>query len=130
MRKIMIEMDEFDLRALQTALAVASAHSRRWTKNSVDIANQFSRRAAELIEKADEMIYPPRVVSGGTGEEGPYDLYEETVRTKKVGDRLCHSVAAPGSGQVVYEITRIDATGVYARTVENTSRMLTLEDVK
>jgi hypothetical protein len=66
----------------------------------------------------EKRIYPPTVFRGSV--EVAYDIYEEAVRTRKVGDFLVHSAGAPGVGHVKYQITRIDSTGVYGIEVENT----------
>jgi hypothetical protein len=71
----------------------------------------------------EKLIYPPKVVDGNGGRKD-YDCYLDAVKTKKVGDLVCAWAGAPGTGRHVQRITRIDATGVYGVTVENTIREL------
>lgn len=76
----------------------------------------------------EKLLYPPKVYQGN--EEVDYDLFQDTKARKKVGDKLCHTFAAPGCGHVSYEITRIDETGVYAKEIENTLHILSIEECR
>ena len=87
------------------------------------------------LRRALEPLYPPRVWTvneheGGNGPneppvEVPYYPYEETMRTKQVGDLLRHELAAPGYGYREYRIVLMDETGVYAVLVEDAGGILT-----
>lgn len=56
------------------------------------------------------------------------DLYTEAMRTKKVGNTITHEVGAPWAGFITYRITKMDATGVYADVICDTSYVLDPED--
>jgi hypothetical protein len=80
-------------------------------------------------------LYPPKIYGGYASgdprndEAHDYDLYIKTMQENKVGDRITHTYAAPGIGQVTYKITRMDETGVYAKVVRDSGRILTISDV-
>lgn len=60
-------------------------------------------------------------------EEQLADAYEaQTPRWTPyaVGDNYCVFAGAPGTGRHVYLVTRVDRTGIYGVTVENTIREL------
>lgn len=56
------------------------------------------------------------------------DVYTDYLKYR-AGDRTCVYAGSPGTGRIVYEITRIDETGVYAIEVANNTRELTIADV-
>jgi hypothetical protein len=47
-----------------------------------------------------------------------------------VGDIITHDVAAPGTGRVVYRITRVDDRGAWGVVVSSTVRDLTAAEVE
>lgn len=76
---------------------------------------------------AEELIYPPKVLrydQHGVGHIVDYELYAETIRTKKVGDLLVAYAGAPGTGRIVRQITRMSYSGIYGVTVEDSIREL------
>ena len=91
------------------------------------MTNSSSTPATNKIEQ----IYPPTVwAEGANGEDStkPYDLYEDAVKNKKVGDKTYASSGGPGFGHIIHEITAINKDGVYGFVVENTMRMGSPED--
>lgn len=48
----------------------------------------------------------------------------------KVGDNFGGFVAAPGTGERVYRITKINARGIWGVLIKDTVRELTIEEVK
>jgi hypothetical protein len=87
----------------------------------------------------EELIYPPTVYTysrpgGGPPLEEPveipYGCYADTMARSKVGDPVVQHASAPGTGCVVYRITRMDATGVYGEEIFNNVRELTPEEVR
>lgn len=80
------------------------------------------------------LIYPARVHQYESPRSlvpkvVPYDLYEDAIQNRSIGDHLCAFAAAPGTGKIVHEITRMDHTGVYGVVVENTISILDPADV-
>lgn len=79
------------------------------------------------------LIYPPTVFTFNNpsypeGVEVKYDLYEEAMATKKVGDLITHQASAPGCGYTTYRITRMGPNGVFGVIVENTMRVMDPEE--
>ena len=76
----------------------------------------------------------------GNGEGRPYRYTNRelaqfvTSRTPErmsdlVGRRMVFDAGSPGTGRVVYNVTRIDNDGIWATMIENTVRELTAADV-
>lgn len=65
------------------------------------------------------------------GESPPCELNNsKEVDAIKIGQRVTHFYAAPGSGTVTYCVTRIDEEGAWGVRVAESFKMLRLEDVK
>lgn len=73
-------------------------------------------------------IYGPtcwhRVVLDEPLQEVLNDCYLNAMKHQKVGDEVISWAGAPGTGCIVYEITRMDETGVFGSIVYNNIREL------
>jgi hypothetical protein len=80
----------------------------------------------------ERLLYRPTCWSfddAGTPVEIQSEFYLEAVATKAPGDVVRSWAGAPGIGYTDDLITRIDATGVYGVTIQNTVRVLTAREV-
>lgn len=89
-----------------------------------DVYDEVDHYKSTIEEDGSEkLLYPPTVYDG-EGNEHPYDIYHTIMNTKKVGDTVSSSAAAPGMGVTVDRITRMDDTGVYGVQIKNTVQIM------
>ena len=74
-------------------------------------------------DNSEKLLYPPTVYDG-EGNEKSYDIYHTVMNTKRVGDTVSSSAAAPGMGGTVHRITRMDDTGVYGIKIEDSVQIM------
>jgi hypothetical protein len=80
---------------------------------------------------SEECLYSPMIFNPNITmeHEVPNELYINAMRDLHVGDKVQHTVSAPGVGFQEYMITRMDETGVWAILIRSTVRILELWEV-
>lgn len=94
---------------------------REWNRQTDRILARKVARPAKLrlVESRTHYCHDESHPAGGYYMDNP-----EFARVK-VGDEVCHDVAAPGYGRRVYRITAIDAKGAWGILVKDTVGELT-----
>ncbi len=77
------------------------------------------------IKIASPTSYMFDPAGGNVCKEVPDYMYSEHA----VGDTVAVWIASPGSGRIVYKVTRKDAEGLWGYVVSDTSQLLSPEDV-
>ena len=73
-------------------------------------------------------VIAQRIVYDGEGNEVESESFKEWSK-KKTGEQVSVSMAAPGTGYIVYKITAKTANHIYGRIIRDTSRILTPQEV-
>ena len=76
-------------------------------------------------------LFPAKVFSYNETPEGAWKDYElyNMYKCGPIGTQIVSSVAAPGCGYIIQEITRITPKAIYGRLVSSTARELTINEV-
>lgn len=106
-----------------------SAHRLGWVKLDKEKVEKLKLERHSILqelgkhlkEAKEEMKIAQKYVYTGEGEKVVSDVFKDWSK-KKPGDHVVIFAGAPGSGKVVYEITRITPSAVYGFEVSNTIR--------
>lgn len=99
------------------------------------ISNTCGECFASLFPKEEDeeeciyhaMVFDPEI---SMEKEVISEAYMTAMKYYHVGDKVRHTVSAPGIGFVEYLITRMDEKGIWGVVIANTVRELTPEEVE
>lgn len=89
----------------------------------------FPEHTDAEIRQSPRFVYSFNACDGSDGKS-PVRIEDYLYSRSKIGDIICASAAAPSTGRIVEEVVGKDEHGLLVRTLENSVREMTEEEVR